>query len=133
MNHFYDKATEMGQHAISCAAIIDSKGEFAGRVIVRYTAGIVGWNHEVGVLLSDADLDMGATLKGDTYSSPATLYEIFNSANVKCFDWRGRRIGSWVSKYNTHDHAVDVGAMSGFSAIQAIKVGNKKFKLVWVM
>lgn len=138
MTHFYDKATGMGNHAISSAAIIDSKGNYAGKVIIRYTPATrcalyaIGWAHEIGVSLGDAGLDLGATLKGDTYDVPAALYEILNSANVKCYDWNDRRVGSWGGKYNRHDHAVDVDSMSDFNDIRTIKIGNKKYTLIWV-
>jgi hypothetical protein len=130
MRHFYDIATGMQKHAISSAAIIDSKGEYAGKVIVRYTAGTIGWNHEVGVLFSAADMDLNTTAKGDSYSNPAALYDLLNDAGAKCFDWLGKRLGSWGSK---HSYQIDVGSLSGFNNIRTIKLGNKKYTLIWVM
>jgi len=128
MKHFFNRANGMSKHAISTAAIIDSDGNLAGKIVIRFTDSQVGWNHEAGVLFYPADIDFSDSRKGSTYSQPDTLYYVFREAGIKCFDWQGRRFGDYSDR-----HDVMIDSQSRFNDIATIKHGRKKYRLLWII
>ena len=126
MTHFYDKVTGMSKHATACAAIIDSKGRYSGKVLIRYTNVLDGWNHEVGVLLYDVT-DFETTSKGCRNNNPCTLYYLLKAAGIKCYDWNRKRLGDYSDK---QDRNAD--SCSQFNDIKYLKHGRKSYTLHWV-
>ena len=126
MKHFYDKVSGMGNHAVSCAAITDSKGELCGKVLIRFTNAQIGWNHEAGVLFNPLDLSQSS--KGGTYSVPGTLYFLFREAGIKCYDWHKSLIGDYENKTDTN-----YDSLSTFNDIRYIKQGRKTYTLNWLI
>ena len=126
MKHFYDKVSGMGNHAVSCASITDSKGELCGKVLIRFTNAQIGWNHEVGVLFSPLDLSQSS--KSGTYSVPGTLYFMFREAGIKCYDWHKNQIGDYENKTDTN-----YDSLSTFNDIRYIKQGRKTYTLNWII
>ena len=45
-----DKINTLSKQSVSAAAIIDSHGNLAGKVLVRFTHSYIGWNHEVEII-----------------------------------------------------------------------------------
>jgi len=126
MTHFYDKVTGMSKHAVSCAAIIDSKGKYSGKIVIRYTNVLDGWNHEIGVMLYEVT-DLGTTSKGCRNSNPSTLYYLLKNAGIKCYDWNRKRLGDYADKADRMNDTC-----SNFSDIKYLKHGRKSYTLHWV-
>ena len=129
MTCLIDKINTLSKQSVSAAAIIDSNGNLAGKVLVRFTHSYIGWNHEVVAFLFNHDnMRANDSLKGGTYDTPATLYKIFHAAGLECLDWHKRTIGGYSNKQE-----INVDSLSGFNDIRYIKQGNKLFTLNWVI
>ena len=127
MKHFYDKVTGMSKHAVSCAAIVDSKGQLCGKIAIRYTDVCDGWNHELSVLLYDV-CSLDNTSKGCRNSNPDTLYRHFRDNGIRCYDWNRKELGDYSNK---RDRNAD--SLSNFSEIKYIKHGRKSYTLMWIL
>ena len=127
MKYLIDKIDSMGKQSVSAAAIVASNGDQAGKILIRFTDAMYGWNHEVSACIYGSDLNMRNSKKGGTYDKPTTLYQLFKSAGFKCFDHGDRRMGDYQDKTG---HNVD--SYSGFSDIAYVKNGNTKYTLCWV-
>lgn len=132
--HFIDKINSLSRQSISAAAIVDSDGDMAGKVLIRFTDSQYGWNHEVGVTMwRQADngrqsLDFGRSSKGGTYNRPGTLYFMLREAGFRCFMHGGKEIGDYENKTGCN-----YDSLSSFSDIAFIKQGNRKFRLLWIV
>ena len=130
MKHFFDKLNSMTKQSFSAAAIVDAKGNHVGRVLIRFTDSYIGWNHEAGVIFhaENVALNMNSTRKGNTYSTPGTLYYLFRDAGVKCYDRRDQQIGDYDNKT-----AVNYDSLSRFDDIASVKISRKIYKLLWIL
>ena len=119
MKHFIDLVTGMSKHSISCAAIVDSKGNEKGVIRVRYTDSTIGWNHR-GHLIFNGEHREKLEFRGNCYANPKSLCSAIESIGLVALDWHERKIE------NTGE------SLSGFNDIKYIKQGRKKYKLIWV-
>jgi hypothetical protein len=125
MTHFIDYTSNISKQTFSAAAITDRKGNMVGKIIVRFTDSQIGYNHQVGVLFYNADLDFSETLKGGTYNQPDTLFTVLTNANIKCYDWHQNQI--------TARGANSADSLSSFNDIRYIKHNRKTYTLNWVL
>ena len=119
MKHFIDLVTGMSKHSISCAAIVDSKGNEKGVIRIRYTEATDGWNHR-GHLLFNGEQREKVEFKGNRNANPMSLCEAIERIGLIPLDWHEREIE------NTGE------SLSSFNDIKYIKQGRKKYKLIWV-
>jgi hypothetical protein len=131
MKYLIDKISSMTKQSVSAAAIVDSNGNMAGKVLVRFTDSQIGWNHEVSAVIYDSEgmvaLNMRNSRKGGTYDKPLSLYALFDDAGFVPFTHNDRSIGSYDNKRD-----VNVDSLSTFSDIAYVKKGNKRYSLMWV-
>lgn len=129
-DYIQDKINTLTRQSVSAAAIIDSKGNMAGKILVCFTNGLYGWNHEVSACLFGHDkLSFGKSRKGNCYDNPTTLYKLLRDAGLTAYDWNGRKLGHYDDK---RPH-VPVDSLSRFSDIRTIKHGRKSYRLEWVI
>ena len=119
MKHFIDLVTGMSKHSISCAAIVDSKGNEKGFIRIRYTDSTIGWNHR-GHLLFNGTQREKVEFRGGCYDNPKSLCKAIESIGLVALDWHERKIE------NTGE------SLSSFNDIKYIKQGRKTYKLIWV-
>ena len=128
MKYLIDKIDSLSKQSVSAAAITDSSGNLAGKVLVRFTQSYIGWNHEVvAFLFGKEGMRANNSKKGGTYENPTTLYKLINEAGLKCFDYNKRKFGHYDKG------TVNIASMSQFSDIRYIKDGNKLYTLHWVI
>jgi len=144
MPHFTDYMQYVSKQTFSAAAIIDSDGKSAGKIIVRYTDATIGYNHNVCVLFYPVDgMNYSNTKKGGTYNEPATLVQMLESNNITAYLHDGNRVTSdydliYGKRRKTPNKRINnnishAESMSRFSDISSIKYKRKKYNLVWVM
>ena len=126
--NLFDKLNMLNKQSFSAAAIVDAQGNSAGRVIIRFTDSQIGWNHEVGVIFSDAGLNLAHTSKGNTYSTPGTLYFMLREAGVKSYTWNGKQIGDYDNKTGQN-----YDSLGRFDDIAKLKIGRKHYNLLWII
>ena len=119
MKHFIDLVTGMSKHSISCAAIVDSKGNEKGFIRIRYTDATDGWNHR-GHLILNGEQREKIEFRGSRNCNPRSLCAAIESLGLVALDWHERKIE------NTGE------SLSDFRDIKYIKQGRKKYKLIWV-
>lgn len=127
--YLLDKINSMSRQSVSTAVIVDSKGDMAGKILVRFTDSQIGWNHEISATLwgfmdenGNNLLSMNKSKKGNCYSNPFTLFKLFNDAGLKCYDYSENPIS-----------ARRADSLSAFSSIAMIKHGNRKFRIYWAI
>lgn len=126
MKYLIDKIDSLSRQSVSAAVIVDSKGNQAGKVLIRFTDSYIGWNHEVSAVIYGSDLNMRTSSKGGTYDKPGTLYKMFKDAGFKCFTHNDNRIGDYSDK-----HPVCYDSLSVFNDIHYVKNGNTKYRIMW--
>ena len=105
----------MSRQVVSAAVILNSDHQVVGKILIRFVGEV--WNHEISVGITDEEkLDYSAIRRGDSYSNPATLINVFNKAGYRCF-----------THYNEEMELSEAGKYNGFRSVVAVKKGNKKY------
>ena len=109
----------MSKHSISCAAIVDSKGNEKGFNRIRYTEATDGWNHR-GHFIFNGTQRENVEFRGSRNANPTSLCAAVERVGLVALDWHERKIE------NTGE------SLSDFRDIKYIKQGRKTYKLIWV-
>jgi len=125
-----DQANHISRQTFSAAVIVDSEGNQAGKVVVRFTPSQIGYNNQVGVIFHPADLSFSKTIKGNSYSAPTTLVRLLNQAGVTCCDWGGTEI---VAGHKASEGQVSSESLSRFDDVASIKHGRKQYSVLWAI
>ena len=128
MKYLIDKIVSMSKQSVSAAAIVNSKGEQCGKILVRFTNSTYGWNHEVSAILYEHEtLNMKQITKGESESTPRALYALLKNNNIRCFT-HNKEIGDYSNKL-----PCCYDSLSSFSDIARIKYRRKSYQLMWVV
>lgn len=123
--HMMDYMNSVHTQTFSAAAVVDSRGNHVGNVVIRFTDAQIGYNHSIAVLMFGdpaSDLDLGTVKKGSTYDQPQTLVSLLSKDGYQCLDYYGNHVDENQAK-----------TLGNFSDIHGIKRGNKMFRIYWVM
>ncbi len=131
MTHFVDHLQTIKRHAFDMAIIVDSKGEKAGAIIVRYTQGRIGYNHEIAVALyGDNDLHYENTKKGDQYDHDDLYRHLIDNGATAVYDENRLRFidrGAEESPVNRY-----VDGVSRITEFASFKFDRKTYRIYWV-
>ena len=119
MKHFIDLVTGMSKHSISCAAIVDSKGNEKGFIRIRYTETSYGWSHRGHLILNGKQREK-AEFRGSCDNNPKSLGLAVDSLGLVALDWNKKKL-----THNGED-------LESFRDIRYIKQGRKTYKIIWV-
>lgn len=147
MTNFIDKFHKLSRQCVSAAVILDSKGVTRGRIVIRFTNGQIGFNHQLTVLFLAAGLNYSTSSKGGSYDQPGTLFKHLNNTGRVMYDNNSVKLYSDTGKvkmYN-YDKKQIVGygskikdsrmydSLSRFDEICYLKVGRKTYRIAWAV
>lgn len=127
MKHFIDNFSKVSNQTFDCGIILDSKGNSKGKIIVRYTKGLIGYNSETGIVFSG--LNFSVTKKAKGYDHVIGLFKLLDSISAKCLDWGKREL---VSKYPIPEDKRDIRSFDRVTDIRYIKHNRKTYRIEWI-
>ena len=129
MDTVFNKYRRTMKHGFNSAVIVDSKGDQRGTVIIRYTDATYGHNSETQLSLSLPPEHHNASKKSDSYDR-SSLFYMLTELGAKCYNWQGDQYHASAQK--TGRPGVSIHGVSRESDLVSFKIGNKKFRVLWV-
>ena len=128
MDTVFNKYRRTMKHGFNSAVIVDSKGNRAGTIIIRYTDSEWGQNAEVQLSLSHAREHHNMSKKGDSYDR-SSVFDLLTRLGAKCYNHQGDQ---YHGRPQQTGSGVSIHGISQESNLTSFKIGNKKFRILWV-
>ncbi len=128
-----EKYTSIMMQGFESAIIVNSKGDPAGQILVRYTKSDVGCNSETEVSFHSPfekfSISPRDAEKRGAYDRSA-VFDILTEHGARCYDWNGSQFLAGNPRDTTKYRRID--EISRFSDLTSFKIGNRVYRLLWI-
>ena len=128
MDTVFNKYRRTMRHGFNSAVIVDSKGKQRGTIIIRYTDSQWGQNAESQISFSDVRSHHNMSKNCDSYDR-SSIFDLLTKIGAKCYNHQGDQ---YHGRPQQTGSGVSIHGISRESCLTSFKIGNKKYRVLWV-